>query len=107
MDFSIDPNGVGNITENSTIVYKPGLINEIREDARAVLSDDGKSGSSITEGSQIQDKITAYKEELSKVDEEFKKSIEDMRNTESRLAIMEQQTNLLLASIEAILSNNQ
>ena len=107
MDFSIDPNGVGNITENSTIVYKPGLINEIREDARAVLSDDGKSGSSITEGSQIQDKITAYKEELSKVDEEFKKSIEDMRNTESRLAIMEQQTNLLLASIEAILGNNQ
>lgn len=107
MDFSIDPNGVGNITENSTIVYKPGLINEIREDARAILSDDGKSGSSITEGSQIQDKITAHKEELSKVDEEFKKSIEDMRNIESQLAIMEQQTNLLLASIEAILGNNQ
>lgn len=107
IDFSIDPNGVGNTTENSTIVYKPGLINEVREDIRAILSDDGKSGSSITEGSQIQDKITAYKEELSKTDEEFKKSIEDIRNIESQLAIMEQQTNLLLASIEAALGSNQ
>lgn len=107
IDFSIDPNGVGNTTENSTIVYKPGLINEVREDIRAILSDDGKSGSSITEGSQIQDKISAYKEELSKTDEEFKKSIEEMRNIESILAIMEQKTNLLLASIEAALGSNQ
>lgn len=106
IDFSIDPNGVGNITENSTIVYTPGLINEIREDARAILSDDGTSGTSIIEGSQIQAKITADKEELSKVDEEFKKSIEDIRNIQSQLDIMEQQTNLVLASIEAILGNN-
>lgn len=106
IDFSIDPNGVGNTTENSTIVYTPGLINEIRKDARAILSDDGTSGTSIKEGSQIQDKLTADKEELSKVDEQFKKSIEDIRNIQSQLAIMEQQTNLLLASIEAILGNN-
>ena len=106
IDFSIDPNGVGNTTENSTIVYKPGLINEIREDIRAILSDNGKNGSSIIEGSQIQDKITADKEELSKVDEEFKKSIEEIRNVGSQLAFMEQQLNLLLASIEAMLGNN-
>ena len=103
IDFSIDPNGAANTTENSTIIYKSGLINEVRDDARAILSDDGLSGSSVVEGSQIQDRITADKEELSRVDEEFKKSIDEIRNVESQLAIMEQQTNLILASIEAIL----
>ncbi len=103
IDFSIDPNGAANATENSTIVYKPGVVNEIRQDAREILSDDGLSGTSVVESSQIQDRITADKEELSRVDEEFKKSIEDIKSVESQLALMEQQTNLLLASIEAIL----
>lgn len=103
IDFSIDPNGAANATENSTIVYKPGVVNEIRQDARGILSDDGLSGTSVVEGSQIQDRIAADKAELSRVDEEFKKSIEDIKSVESQLAFMEQQTNLLLASIEAIL----
>ena len=107
IDFSIDPNGVGNVTENSTIVYKPGVINEVREDIRAILSDNGTSGSSIIEGSQTQDKITTDKKELSEIDEKFKKSIEEIRNVGSQLTFMEQQLNLLLASIEAILGNNQ
>lgn len=103
IDFSIDPNGAANTTENSTIVYKPGVVNEIRQDARGILSDDGLKGSSVVEGSQIQDRIAADRKELETVDEEFKKSIEDIKSVESQLAFMEQQTNLLLASIEAIL----
>ncbi|MEM6338623.1 MAG: flagellar filament capping protein FliD, partial [Pseudomonadota bacterium] len=103
IDFSIDPNGAAGVTENSTIVYKSGVVNEIRQDARGILSDDGLSGTSVVEGSQIQDRVTADKEELSRVDAEFKKLIDDMKNVGSQLAFMEQQTNLLLASIEAIL----
>ena len=105
IDFSIDPNGAAGVTEHSTIVYSSGLVNEIRQDARGILSDNGLSGSSVVEGSQIQDRITADKEELSRVDAEFKKSIDDIKNVESQLAFMEQQTNLLLASIEAILGD--
>ena len=105
IDFSIDPNGAAGVIEHSTIVYSPGVVNEVRQDARGILSDNGLSGSSVVEGSQIQDRITADKEELSRVDAEFKKSIDDIKNVESQLAFMEQQTNLLLASIEAILGD--
>lgn len=96
IDFSIDPNGAAGATERSTIVYKPGLVNEIRQDARAILSDDGLSGSSVVEGSQIQDRIKAAEEELSRVDEEFKERIENIKSAGSQIAIMEQNTNLIL-----------
>jgi hypothetical protein len=106
IEFSIDPNGTTNKTENSTIRYYTGIINEIRENARDIISDDGKSGLSVIEGGKIQARIKSDKDELSATELEFKKSIDNIREIETTLAMMEQQTNLLFATLEAILLNN-
>jgi hypothetical protein len=103
--FSVDPRNADGV-EHSIIKYNPGLINEIRDYSRTILTDDGFNGVSVAEGNYIQDKITADKKSLEEVDNHFKKSIEEMKQVESQLAFMEQQTNLILASIEAILGDN-
>ena len=109
IDFSIDPNGVGNgvgdVVENSTINYSPGLVNLVRSEARLMLSDDGQKGSTILEANFINEEITADQKELTRVEEEFDKSKKEMQQLESNLAMMEQQTNLILAALDAILGD--
>ena len=47
--------------------------------------------------------FVAAEEELSRVDEEFKGRIQNIKSAGSQIAIMEQNTNLIIASLEAIL----
>jgi len=104
--FSIDPNGAGDVVENSTINYSPGLVNVVRSEARLMLSDDARTGSTITEGNSINEEITAEKKELDRVNEEFDKSKKEMQQIEGAIAMMEQQTNMMIAAMDAILGGN-
>jgi flagellar capping protein FliD len=103
IDLSIDPNGVKNSVEKSNINYTPGLVNIVRQEIRDLLSDDGLSGYTVIEASNVYDKIEASRKELVAVEEEFEKSKREIEEIENMISFMEQQMNLLLAAIEAVL----
>ncbi len=103
--LSIDP-GAANGIETSTINYQPGLSNIIRQDVRELVSDDGLSGFTVDDANLIQDQIQSNVDEMERIQGDLDKFSAEMEQLRSTLEFMETQTNLLLASLDAILGDS-
>lgn len=89
INLSIQPNDANDVTESTTLIYKPGMINEVKSMSRKIISDNGRSGSSAIELSKTREDLNKYKKEIENSDKKYNEQIEELNMTLQRIQQME------------------
>ncbi|MDC0864495.1 flagellar filament capping protein FliD [Rickettsiaceae bacterium] len=105
--FSVDASdAVDGSTEDFTINYSPGMSNLIQQDSRDMLADNGLTGTTISEVSIVEDRISKLETELERALKELEKiqqkNIELMHSFHSK----DTQYAIELATIDMLLGDN-
>ena len=104
MDFSVDPNATANLNENYTINYTSGIANLVQEDARKMISDDARTGSTIKEAGIIQEQVKSLSDESAKIEKELKEFTAKLEREYQMITQMDMMGAIQTSMIEAALA---